>query len=313
MENRAKQIGLSIVIPVWNRQDTIRRCLDSIFSQDFQDYEVIVVDDASTDKSAAIVESYAHPKLRMLKLVENGGVCAARGAGTAQAKTPWILYVDSDWSLKPGILNKLYERTHTAPADVGVLGYTCQTDDGNITPRPAYPEGPFGLIEYMEREERAAKGGSRDFLYCMRREVFDTLSWPSDRQFESRIMLQIVDRWKWDISRKIGATIYFDAPNRYSSKKQNIKRYQTAVPDNIKMTQDILREYGTRLKKYCPTRYAVFLRSCATLHFYIGKRWSGMKYISLYSWCKPFSWRGWLILFFGLLGPRFLFWAKSKG
>jgi glycosyltransferase involved in cell wall biosynthesis len=312
MANLARQISISIVVPVWNRRDTIRRCLDSILSQNFQDYEVIAVDDASTDDSVAVMESYGHPKLSIIKLEENSGVCAARGAGTARAKAPWILYVDSDDALEPGTLSDLYKRTLTAPADVGVLGYCYREDNGTTTPYPPYPEGPFGLVEYMEREEKASKGGSRNFSYCIRREVFDTLSWPTDRQFESRIMLQIVDRWKWDISRRIGSTVYSDAHNRYSDKKQNIKRYHITASDNIKMTRAILSEYGSRLKKYCPTRYAVFFRSCATLHFYIGKRWLGLKYMSLYLWRKPFSLRGWLILLFGLLGPEFLFWAKGK-
>lgn len=315
---KEKQIKLSIVIPVWNRGDTIGRCLDSIFSQDFQEFEVIAVDDASKDDSIAVMESYDDPRLRIIKLSENVGVCAARGKGTAFARAPWILYVDSDDAVNSGTLRGFYERAITAASDIGVLGYCYLEDNGKVTPCPYYPEGPFGLVEYLKREEEGAHGDSqrftsRNFSYCIRREVFDNLSWPTDRQFESRFMLQIVDRWKWDISRKIGSTVYSDASNRYSDNKQNIKKSHTTALDNIGMIQDILREFGPRLKKYSPTRHVVFFRSCATLHFSIGKRWGGIKYMLLYLWNKPFSLRGWSILLFGLMGPRFFSWAKGKG
>lgn len=83
----------SIVIPLWNRQDCIQRCLDSIFSQNFKDYEIIVVDDCSDDGSAAIVKQNNDPRLIYMRHDTNKGVCAARYTGTAAAAGKWTVEV----------------------------------------------------------------------------------------------------------------------------------------------------------------------------------------------------------------------------
>ena len=74
----------SIIIPVWNWQESIKRCLGSILVQDYNNYEIIVVDDGSTDDTVAVLESYADKRLRIVKHSENRGICAARNSWTAE-------------------------------------------------------------------------------------------------------------------------------------------------------------------------------------------------------------------------------------
>ena len=87
----------SVIIPVYNAERTLRRCLDSLVDQSFDDYELLLINDGSTDGSDAICREYAnaHPRVRYFAK-ENGGVSSARNLGLEQATGEYILFVDSD-------------------------------------------------------------------------------------------------------------------------------------------------------------------------------------------------------------------------
>lgn len=96
---------LSIVIPVYNAEDYLDRCIESIVSQNFTSYEVILVDDGSTDSSPMICDrhSSSDPRFRTIHKT-NGGVSSARNAGMDLAKGEYLMFVDSDDALLPGAL-----------------------------------------------------------------------------------------------------------------------------------------------------------------------------------------------------------------
>ena len=87
----------SVIIPVYNAARTLRRCLDSLVDQSFDDYELLLINDGSTDGSDAICREYAnvYPCIRYFAK-ENGGISSARNLGLEQAKGEYILFVDSD-------------------------------------------------------------------------------------------------------------------------------------------------------------------------------------------------------------------------
>lgn len=87
----------SVIIPVYNAEATLRRCIDSLVSQQFFDYELLLINDGSADGSDAICREYAaaYPQIRYFQK-ENGGVSTARNLGLAQAQGEYVLFVDSD-------------------------------------------------------------------------------------------------------------------------------------------------------------------------------------------------------------------------
>ena len=99
---------LSIIIPVYNTEVYLPACLDSILSQTFSDFEVLLVDDGSKDGSGAICDAYALKDSRIRVMhKENGGVSSARNLGMEQAQGEWIMFVDSDDELLPDGLSEL--------------------------------------------------------------------------------------------------------------------------------------------------------------------------------------------------------------
>lgn len=94
MNNKPK---VSVIVPIYNMERVLRRCLDSLVSQTEHDFEVILVDDGSTDNSADICEEYAgrDDRLRIVRK-KNGGVCSARNAGLDIARGEYVACVDPD-------------------------------------------------------------------------------------------------------------------------------------------------------------------------------------------------------------------------
>lgn len=88
---------VSVIVPVYNVEKYLRRCVDSILSQTFTDFELLLVDDGSKDKSAVICDGYAAEDHRVRVFhKENGGVSSARNLGIEEARGEWISFVDAD-------------------------------------------------------------------------------------------------------------------------------------------------------------------------------------------------------------------------
>lgn len=99
---------LSVIIPLYNKEDSIAATIESVLTQDFVDYEIIVVDDGSTDSSVDVVRSIKSEKI-ILYQKENGGPSSARNYGVNKAQGEWVLLLDADDRLTPGALQLVNE------------------------------------------------------------------------------------------------------------------------------------------------------------------------------------------------------------
>src|SRR5690554_3840739 len=90
---------ISVVIPLYNKEKSIMNTIQSVLNQTFQDFEIVVINDGSTDKSAEIVEHIKDFRIRLVHQ-ENQGVSAARNRGIKEAKYDWVAFLDGDdwWS-----------------------------------------------------------------------------------------------------------------------------------------------------------------------------------------------------------------------
>lgn len=113
-------IKISIIIPVYNIEEYIAACLDSAIGQDFDGFEVIVVDDGSTDNSGKICDGYARDNVRIYHK-ENGGLSDARNFGLSKARGKYILFVDGDDTITHNACSELYSDAEKNGADT-VIG-----------------------------------------------------------------------------------------------------------------------------------------------------------------------------------------------
>lgn len=117
-------LDFSIIIPVYNAEKTLKKCLDSINKQTFLNYEVILVDDGSTDQSLSICKKYEmqNQKYRVFHQT-NRGPSAARNVGLDMALGKWVCFVDSDDSIKASYLQDILDSILKYEADVVFIGH----------------------------------------------------------------------------------------------------------------------------------------------------------------------------------------------
>ncbi|MGH7843962.1 MAG: glycosyltransferase family 2 protein [Candidatus Binatia bacterium] len=112
---------VSIIIPTHNRARLLRAAMDSVLRQAFQDFEIIVVDDASQDQSEEVVRSFADPRIRYLRHATNKGQGASRNAGIQYASGEYIALLDDDDEWLPHKLEKQVQRLDDSPAKIGLV------------------------------------------------------------------------------------------------------------------------------------------------------------------------------------------------
>ena len=101
---------VTVILPSWNRADWLKKSIDSVLEQTFRDFELIVVDDASTDSTQEIITSYSG-KIRSITFEKNLGVSAARNAAIKNCDSEWIAFLDSDDFWHPHKLQKQIAQT----------------------------------------------------------------------------------------------------------------------------------------------------------------------------------------------------------
>ncbi|MBR4880374.1 MAG: glycosyltransferase family 2 protein, partial [Clostridia bacterium] len=147
---------ISVIIPVYNVKEYIEKCVESVIDPVFDDYEIILVDDGSTDgKSGELCDKIAadYPSLIRVIHQENRGLGGARNTGIREAVGEYLFFPDSDETVVPGTLSILAKKIKETNADI--IAYNIMTDDGrgNITPVASnYFESdvPFKLSEHPE-------------------------------------------------------------------------------------------------------------------------------------------------------------------
>lgn len=120
MENR--EIKVSIIVPVYNGETTVSRCIDSILSQSLAELELIIIDDGSTDRTGEICTAYQDERIKYIRK-ENGGVSSARNVGITIARGEYIGFVDADDYITPDMCEKMYLAGAQTDADICVCDY----------------------------------------------------------------------------------------------------------------------------------------------------------------------------------------------
>ena len=146
---------ISVIVPVYNSEKYLPRCLDSIVNQTLEDIEIICVDDGSTDGSAAILNKYAIQDKRIKVIIQkNGGSSLARNTGIARAAGRYIGFVDADDHIKNDFYKQLYLAAELYRADVVQCGYYKCSDtatEKDIREKPLVSSDFCRILDNMKK------------------------------------------------------------------------------------------------------------------------------------------------------------------
>lgn len=128
-----KKPEISVIVPVYNVQNYLEKCVDSILAQTFSDFEVLLINDGSTDKSGVLCNEYAQ-KYDRIKVIhkKNEGVSAARNDGIKNAKGGFLLYVDSDDYIDKTMLEDMYSNAQITGADIVACDFYQEYSDKSV-------------------------------------------------------------------------------------------------------------------------------------------------------------------------------------
>jgi len=154
------EIPLSVIIPTYNRPQFLPRMLDSVLAQTFRDYELILINNGSTDDlTEEQCQAYAQKdnRIRLFSLKENEGPSRARNLGIEESKGEYIIHLDDDDYCEPNHLSMLMELSIKHDADIAVSGCVDEID-GIIRPKHAYEgtyvwDGAQAVSEFLKREK----------------------------------------------------------------------------------------------------------------------------------------------------------------
>ena len=115
---------ISVIIPAYNAEKTIRDCLNAVCSQTYRELEIIVINDGSTDNTAAILDEFRLADSRINAISQcNGGVSSARNTGLLNASGDYIAFVDSDDIAESQMIEILYDGIVSSHSDISICGH----------------------------------------------------------------------------------------------------------------------------------------------------------------------------------------------
>ena len=226
-------MNLSIIVPIYNIEKYIAKCIDSVISQTYKDWELILVDDGSTDNSGKICEEYALNDKR-IKVIhkENGGLPSARKAGLEIAKGDFIFHLDGDDFIPENTLEILINKQKECDADI-VIG------DFQVVRGEQYCEifndYKFSFLNNIEYTKKLLNVGAF-FVWgkLIRANINKNIEIPLDIQYteDAIAMIQIANNAK-KIAKADAITYYYlKRENAYTSsisKKNLIQWYKSSV------------------------------------------------------------------------------------
>ena len=265
----------SIVIPVYNREREIARALSSCLAQDGADFEVVVVDDGSTDSTVAAIEAFSDPRVKLVRQAVNRGHAPARNLGVRSAAEEWVIILDSDDELLPGALGFIDRTIREAADPAERFGFMYRLDDGRLSPLPPLRNESVDYAGYLAWLERRRL---YDFLACTRRATFDSVRWPDSRWTDhSLYQLDFAKQFRTRFCAETVAMVHTAATNRTSFARREARN---AIDSALELGAErdlILRRHGDALCAFAPLTFQMYHRMRAADHLLAGHRAAGLK------------------------------------
>lgn len=200
---------ISIVVPVYNGEKYIERCVNSILAQTYLKWELILIDNGSTDNSYDVCKKYAHIDERIFVLHQhrNQGVSVARNLGKEKVNGEFITFIDADDCIKPDYLENLINIQKKEEADMVICGYKTFTDGGETAflqkENKNYPVKRYDLEHYLQ--QYLLEGNTHCWGVLYHKELLEEVTFPKGITIGEDLLFLIDAAFK---AKRIAVTEY---------------------------------------------------------------------------------------------------------
>ena len=233
---------ISIIVPIYNASNYLKKCVDSILSQTYGDFELFLVNDGSTDDSLDICNKYAVADSR-IKVIskENGGQGTARNAALDLSRGEYIAFVDADDSVKAEMLEDMLSALQQTQSDMAVCGIA--VDNGIfITDKPAFAEPRvFSTAELLKEYVTTPHIFTGPVNKLYKAQLFENIRFPSFRANEDAyIMHELLG--KCEKAVHVGKCLYIQYISPDSTERSAFSRKRFALIDCAQSLIDYFKE-----------------------------------------------------------------------
>lgn len=241
--NDKKAPLVSVIVPLYNTQEFLPRCLDSILNQTYVNMEIVLVNDGSTDESLSVCEKYAAKDARIQIISQaNQGIIAAKKAGIKICQGTYVMFVDSDDWIEPELLEKMVQVILKCDCSLVCTNVYIDFEDRTIEKRNAIPSGIY-------ETERIAK----DLFYYKNTDNYGILPYSVAKLYPMDMLREVLDHISNDIRQAEDKAIVF------SCVFQNIK---------VCFTDDIYYHYCMRDGSACQSENQNYLVEMTAFYKY---------------------------------------------
>lgn len=246
---------VSVVIPCYNRRDSLLACLASVLSQSYGELEVIVVDDGSTDGTEELFSAISDPRLRYLRYEQNRGACHARNYGAERSRGKYLAFQDSDDVWYPEKIERQLAHLKESGADMCFCGMDRVSADGSRFYYPVHGFSPERALEQFLAENRA---GTQTML--MHRYVWEELRFDeSFRRYQDwDFSIRAAERFRLSylpvalVRSEVGGDSISFAVRSYPALEKLYKKHEALYKRCPKSDAVMNRRMGKRLHKTDP-------------------------------------------------------------
>lgn len=185
---------ISIVVPVYNVEKYLQECINSILAQSFTNFELILVDDGSDDRSGEICDIYSQKDARVKVIHKsNGGLSSARNAGIHIAKGEYIGFVDSDDCIEKEMFTELYKAVRKYQSDIAVCSFA-QIDENGRRGEQFSDFDTEMILSRIQAQEKYFQGYAQSMIYTVawnklyRRSLFENMEYPIRKVHEDEFV-----------------------------------------------------------------------------------------------------------------------------
>lgn len=235
---------VSIIVPVYNMEKKLKKCIDSIINQEYNDIEIIIVNDGSTDNSLKIINQYDDYRIKLIDQ-KNMGISEARNNGLKIATGDFICFVDSDDYIEPNMIKVLVDKIKETNSDIVVCDYYIFDDNYNKEEKIVGNDSIFGKDLYAHPEMiKLIDFAPWNKIY--KSKLFDDISFPKNTKYEDfDAILKVFSKAKK--IEKVNESLYDYYVNYSGETRTNNKKNM----DMLKIAKNLIEYFDFDEKDAC--------------------------------------------------------------